>query len=141
MMIKVFNSRFENSLRLILMLNCYGEAKDLDSLYITDFITVYGKDFGISKENLNGDNDFKYSEFQSRKVACRNALKELVLNGLALPLKEKDGILYCITEAGREFAENAVLRRASVDALGVPYIRIAPTCVYSCDYLCRIRNL
>ena len=36
---------------------------------------------------------------------------------------------------------NAVLRRASVDALGGPYIRIAPTCVYSCDYLCRIRNL
>ena len=89
------------------MLNCYGEAKDLDSLYITDFITVYGKDFGISEENLNGDNDFKYSEFQSRKVACRNALKELVLNGLALPLKEKDGILYCITEAGRECAVSA----------------------------------
>ena len=39
-------------------------------------------------------------------MACRNALKELVLNGLALPLKEKDGILYCITEAGREFAES-----------------------------------
>lgn len=39
------------------------------------------------------------------------------------------------------FEQNAVLRCASVDALGIPYIRIAPTCVYSCDYLCRIRNL
>lgn len=36
---------------------------------------------------------------------------------------------------------DTVLRCASVDALGIPYIRIAPTCVYSCDYLCRVLNL
>lgn len=35
---------------------------------------------------------------------------------------------------------DTVLRCASVDALGIPYIRIAPTCIYSCDYLCRVLN-
>ena len=49
-------------------------------------------------------------------------------------LSEEEAYVYVIET-------NAVLRRASVDALGIPYICIAPTCVYSCDYLCRIRNL
>lgn len=105
-MIKVFNSRFENSLRMILLLYIYSGAKDLESLYITDFLTVYGKDFEITLENLNGDNDYKYSELQSRKLACRQALRELVLNGLVIPVKDQSGILYDITDAGKEYAED-----------------------------------
>ena len=105
-MIKIFNSRFENSLRMVLLLSVYSTPEDIDRLYITDFITVYGKEFGISEENLNGDNDFKYSEFQTRKTACRNALRELVLNGLVIPIKDEKCIFYQITQAGRDFAED-----------------------------------
>lgn len=107
-MIKIFNSKFENSLRLILLLNYLSDPMLLERLYIIDFLVVYGKDFGFTEENLNGDNDFKYSEFQSRKVICKNALKELVLNGLVLPTSSKAGILYQITDAGRAYAEGLV---------------------------------
>lgn len=103
-MIKVFNSRFENSLRMLLLLNCFSEAKDLESLYILDFLAIYGRDFEITTNNLNGDNDFKFSEFQSRKGICRKALKELVLKGLVTPIKSIDGILYQVTDAGKEYA-------------------------------------
>lgn len=104
-MIKIFNSRFENSLRLLLLLNNLTEPMLLERLYIIDFLVVYGKDFGITEENLNGDNDFKYSEFQSRKAICKSALKELVLNGLVLPTSSKAGILYQITDVGMSYAE------------------------------------
>lgn len=107
-MIKIFNSRFENSLRLLLLLDYLSEPMLLERLYIIDFMVVYGKDFGVSEENLNGDNDFKYSEFQSRKGICKSALKELVLNGLVLPTSSKEGILYQITDAGRTFAKELV---------------------------------
>ena len=106
MMIKVFNSSFENSLRMILLLKEFESPQLLDRLYITDFLAIYGKDFNITPENLNGENDFKYSEFQARKGICKNALKELVLNGLVNPIKDESGILYQINEAGKEYADS-----------------------------------
>ena len=105
-MIKVFNSTFENSLRMILLLNEFDSSELLDRLYTTDFRTVYGRDFGLASENLNGDNDFKYSEFQSRKVVCKNALRELVLNGLVIPIKDQTGIRYQINDEGKEYADS-----------------------------------
>jgi hypothetical protein len=120
-MIKVFNSTFENSLRMILLLNEFDSSELLDRLYTTDFLAVYGRDFGVASENLNGDNDFKYSEFQSRKTVCRNALKELVLNGLVTPIKDQTGIRYQINDAGKEYADSlqseyAVAYRENADA-------------------------
>ncbi len=105
-MIKIFNSAFENSLRMVLLLNEYEEPQLLERLYTTDFIAIYGKDFNIAQENLNGDNDYKYSEFQSRKVVCTKALKELVLNGLIIPIKDDKGILYQINGFGKQYAES-----------------------------------
>lgn len=105
-MIKVFNTTFENSLRMLLLLSGFQKPELLDRLYITDFLAVYGKDFNITQENLNGDNDFKYSEFQSRKELCRKALKDLVVNGMVTPHKDGSGILYELTDAGNQFAES-----------------------------------
>lgn len=105
-MIKIFNSTFENSLRMVLLLSEYDEPQLLDRLYTADFLAIYGKDFGIGEENLNGDNDYKFSEFQSRKVMCRTALKELVLNGLVVPTKDTKGILYQLNDNGRNYADS-----------------------------------
>lgn len=105
-MIKIFNSTFENSLRMVLLLNEFGEPQLLERLYTADFIAIYGKDFNITQENLNGDNDYKYSEFQARKAVCTKALKELVLNGLVIPIKDKKGILYMINDFGKQYAES-----------------------------------
>ena len=60
---RLFNSTFENSLRLLILLDEYDMPKSLDMLYAVDFMSLYGASFGITDQNLNGDNDYKFSVF------------------------------------------------------------------------------
>lgn len=103
---KIFNSKFENSLRILLLLDAYSSPQNVDMLYAVDFIVVYGKTFGLSDDDLNGENQYKFSEFASRRVVVQNALKELVLDGLAKPDYGRNGIVYQITIAGRDFCRS-----------------------------------
>lgn len=103
---KIFNSRFENSLRIILLLDAFGISQNVDMLYAVDFMAVYGKTFGISDEDLNGDNQYKFSEFASRRSVVQNALKELVLDGLAKPYHVGNGIVFQITPEGKDFCRS-----------------------------------
>lgn len=100
---KLFNSTFENSLRILLLLAEFDCGQSLDKIYATDFMVSYGATFGVSKSDLNGDNQYKFSEFASRREIVRQALKQLVLDGLIWPDNSATGILYSITDAGREY--------------------------------------
>ena len=100
---KLFNSTFENSLRILLLLAEFDCGQSLDKIYATDFMVSYGATFGVSKSDLNGDNQYKFSEFASRREIVRQALKQLVLDGLVWPDNSATGILYSITDAGREY--------------------------------------
>lgn len=100
---RVFNSTFENALRIILLLDAFGTPQNTDMLYAADFIVVYGRTFGISDENLNGDNQYKFSEFVSRRAIVQKALKELVLDGFVTPSEIKSGIVFQITTAGKKY--------------------------------------
>ena len=79
---KLFNTTFENALRLLILLDVYDYPQTLDMLYAVDFMATYGKTFNITEDNLNGDNQYKFSEFASRREAVKIALKALVLDGL-----------------------------------------------------------
>ena len=94
MMGKLFNSTFENSLRILLLMDEFGKKQNLDMLYVADFMVSYGATFGFSKADLNGDNPYKFSEFASRREIVRLALKQLVLDGLVYPSDTDTGILY-----------------------------------------------
>ena len=61
-MARLFNSTFENSLRIAILLDCFSSAQTVDMLYAADFMTIYGKAFGVSEADLNGDNQYKFSE-------------------------------------------------------------------------------
>lgn len=100
---KLFNSSFENSLRILLLLAEFNCGQSLDKIYASDFMVSYGATFGVSKVDLNGDNQYKFSEFASRREIVRLALKQLVLDGLVRPDNSADGIIYSITDAGREY--------------------------------------
>ena len=63
---KLFNSVFENSLRILLLLAEFDCGQSLDKIYATDFMVTYGATFGVSESDLNGDNQYKFSEFASR---------------------------------------------------------------------------
>ena len=103
---KLFNTPFENSLRLLILLDVYDYPQTLDRLYAVDFMATYGAAFGITTANLNGDNQYKFSEFASRREAVKNALRELVLDGMVQALNMNDGILYVISSDGEDFCKS-----------------------------------
>ena len=73
-MSRIFNTRFELSLRVLILLNVSKIALDLETTYVVDFVATYGRTFSISDINLNGDNQFKFSEFAVRREIVRAAL-------------------------------------------------------------------
>ena len=101
---KVFNTTFEVSLRVILILAADEEPKTADTIAITDLITGYGKDFGISEENLHGDNYYGFSEFAARRSLVKKALRSLVVDGLASVSEGKGGFHYAASESGIRYA-------------------------------------
>lgn len=103
---RVFNSTLENALRIILLLDAFGTPQNTDMLYAADFIVVYGRTFGIADEDLNGDNQYKFSEFVSRRAMVQKALKELVLDGLVMPSEIDSGIVFQITADGKKYCSS-----------------------------------
>lgn len=100
---QLFNSTFENSLRLLILLDEYDMPQTLDMFYAVDFMTLYSEPFGLSDHNLNGDNDLKFSEFASQRDLVKETLRELVLNGTAEVVSYKDGLSYIITPEGEDY--------------------------------------
>ncbi len=109
---RLFNSVFENSLRLLILLDEYDMPHTLDMLYVVDFMAMYGKPFGLTAQNLNGDNDYKYSEFVSQRELVKAALKELVLDGTAEAVSYQNGLSYIITPEGEDYSESLTSRYA-----------------------------
>lgn len=106
-MAKLFNSEFEVSLRALLLLaECKARGMSVDRLAAYDFIAIYGRYFGISEVNLHGENSFSFGELASRRTLMQNALKELVLEGLAYVSKSKNGFLYFISPKGISLCKN-----------------------------------
>ena len=98
-MTEIFNTPFEVSLR-ILILNMSESRLSVDRISALDFITIYGKDFGVSKYNLHGDNDYRFSEYAAKRGIVLQAVKKLVLVGYILPHCNKSGFTYSISKSG-----------------------------------------
>lgn len=104
---KVFNTEFEISMRLLLVLS-QSEKKRLtfDSLVTADFISNYSKEFGLSHSNLHGENEFSFSEFSARRALAQKAIKQLVLENLVKVSYSNDGFKYSITERGQALSNS-----------------------------------
>jgi hypothetical protein len=101
MMNEALGTLFEISLRVLLVLSAAKKRSvTADMIAAVDFITVYGKDFGVSDENLHGDNNFKFSEFTVRRENVTKAIKGLMLDGLVTVAVKDGGFSYSITEVG-----------------------------------------
>lgn len=100
-MTKMFNTTFEISLRILLVLESAPlQWWTADRIAAYDFITVYSGDFGIADENLHGENRYKYSEFALRRELVKDALKALVSRQLADVESTKDGFMYTLGKLG-----------------------------------------
>lgn len=101
----VFNSSFEVSLRMLIILNTVSGRLSIERITALDFIAIYGKDFGVSEYNLHGDNDYRFSEYTAKRKIVSQALKELVLRGYITPHCNKSGFNYSISKIGKMFCE------------------------------------
>ena len=81
----IFNTSFEVSLRILIIVNTVQTRLSIDRITDLDFIAIYGKDFGVSEYNLHGDNDYRFSEYTSKREIVSQAIKELVLRGYITP--------------------------------------------------------
>ena len=102
----MFNTPFELSLHVIMLLDLANNKLTVDRITAYDFITVYSSAFGITGKSLNGENEFAFSELSARRNRIKDAIKELVLDGLVTVEDEKNGILFSVSEAGRLFSQN-----------------------------------
>lgn len=101
MMIKMFNSAFEMSLRIICALSASSEPMSIEKIQIIDFIATYGKDFGLAELNLHGDNAYKKGEIYARNVLISSTIKEMVLEGLVEFIATKEGFHYRLSKNGQ----------------------------------------
>lgn len=102
----IFNTSFEVSLRILIILNTVQTRLSIDRITDLDFIAIYGKDFGVSEYNLHGDNDYRFSEYTSKREIVSQAIKELVLRGYITPHCNKSGFNYSISKEGVAFCES-----------------------------------
>ena len=105
-MSEIFNSSLEISLRMLIILNTVQSRLSVDRIAALDFISIYGKDFDVSEYNLHGDNDYRFSEYTSKREIVSQALKELVLRGYIIPHCNKSGFNYSISRSGTMFCES-----------------------------------
>lgn len=100
-----YNSVFEIELRILILLeHSKEEFLSSDMIAVLDFIVVYGKEFGVSKTNLHGDNRFKFSELPSRREKVLKALKELVKKDM-VDIDLSKGFKFQINNKGYQFIE------------------------------------
>lgn len=103
---QIYNTNFEISMRILLLLNTFNKPLDLDDIKTIDIFSTYGKQYGISQTNLHGDSTYTVSEIAARRELIKNAIKELVLQNFAMVTSTTSGFLYSITEVGRKICES-----------------------------------
>ena len=100
---ELFNTAFEVSLRVLLILNVARDKLSLEKITAFDFIANYGTDFEVSDYNLHGNNRLRFSEYTVRREKVNQGIKDLVLIGYVLPCCSKEGFTYCLSENGGAF--------------------------------------
>lgn len=99
----VFNSVYETSMRLVLLLNTFDCPLSSEELFVFDFIATYGKEFGLTDVSLNGDSEFTLSKATLRRKRVMEAISYLVRNGYITLIAEENETKYELTERGNEF--------------------------------------
>lgn len=103
---KLFNTPFELSLHVLLVLDVAGSALTIDKITAYDFITIYCEDFGIATNSLHGENGFSFSELSARRNLTKAAIKDLVIDRLVVVIDDETGILYSLSDKGKKMSES-----------------------------------
>jgi hypothetical protein len=100
---KLFNTEFEVSLRLLLILDKVDKINE-DEIARIDFFAIFANQYGFGESNLNGVCAFPLNEFTIQHKLIKYALRELLFRGFAIvhdhPIK---GFIYSITDLGKAY--------------------------------------
>lgn len=107
-MMKLFNSNFEISSRILILLDIYGIPMPCEAIKQIDILSTYCKHYGISDENLHGDTSYALSEVASRSELINEALKLLVMQRYVYVTATDKGFLYSISSIGKEIHRQMV---------------------------------
>ena len=100
---RIYNSEFEISARLLVLMSVWKNLNMQTPLLPQILLGIYAHSFSVAETNLNGYNDFLYSEFSNLRAIGIKALKGLSLLGFVEPHYSAKGIEYLISEKGLEY--------------------------------------
>ena len=100
----LYNTTFEVTLRLIILLNAANKPLNIDKITYLDFISIYAKEFGLTDKNLNGENHYKYGEISAKRRSISVALKRLVIDRFVKATVSSSGLVYSIDAIGESYA-------------------------------------
>ena len=103
---KVFNTVFENMLRVLLLADTLDAPANVDRFAALDFICIYGKKCKVLDKNLHGDNEFGFAEFTNKREKITEAIKLSVKDDYVIVGKSVEGLVYSLNERGREIVTN-----------------------------------
>lgn len=99
---KIFNTPFENMLRILLLTETVNKPMNIDRMAALDFICIFGKKCRVLDKNLHGDNEFGFSEFTTKRERITEAAKLAVKNDFLMVENTKDGFAYSINARGKQ---------------------------------------
>ncbi len=102
---KVFNTPFENMLRILLLADTVNKPMNVDRLTALDFICIFGKKCRVLDKNLHGDNEFGFSEFTSKRGKITEGTKLAVKNGFLQIENTSEGFVYYINDRGKKIVK------------------------------------
>lgn len=103
---KIFNTEFEVSMRLLLLLYSTNTGLDEEKILYLDFFTIYAKNYKLGDDNINGDSKYMLNEFTAQRRLIKESIKVLVLEGLIDVNNTKEGFIYKINNKGKSFCES-----------------------------------
>lgn len=99
----ILGKTVEVGYRLLLLLDYLPEGQySARWLSDMDFMTIYGKTFGITDTNLHGDSWMRFTEYATRFTTIVAALHELVIRNYVMAIPTKTGFVYQIADPGKK---------------------------------------
>lgn len=119
---KVFNTTFENMLRILLLADTLNVPANVDRLAALDFICIYGKKCKVLGKNLHGDNEFGFAEFTNKRDKIIEAVNFSVRNDFIKAEHTEQGFLYSINDRGRQVVQGVQSPYAEAYVVGAKIV-------------------
>lgn len=102
----LFNSVFEMSLRIMLLLSVNGNKYySAEQITFLDFINCYSEDYDLPFANLHGTNNQKLAELANRRSLTYESIKSLVTKGL-IDVEIQNGYRFAISNLGIKYVKS-----------------------------------